>query len=168
MQRLKRWGGLPYEQKRRLLLEQTEWALFTATVLGINIDKRSLSAVVEARRLYCGGRPIATTKKIIDDAIFVESHLVRGEWLNHNGDIVWSTEDPPITAEFIVAYMCAGVILHFTEQSDEINKNEEIVGYLIPLDGTTPSGPLARWFIENVSHYALSSVGGGGFILDIK
>lgn len=138
--KLKRWSKLPHKQKLHLLLEQTEWALFMDTLLDINIDKRSLDAFVEAKRLYYDGRWSDETMNIMNEAIFVESHLRNEEWLNHNGDIVWGTKNPPITTEFIIAYMCSGVILHMVEQSESIDYDREIVGYLIPLDGTTPKG----------------------------
>lgn len=59
------WGQLPIEEKLRLLLAQSEWIVFKAVSLGLTIDKNSLKAVMEAKRLISGWPPEEAAAKAI-------------------------------------------------------------------------------------------------------
>lgn len=45
-----RWNGLSLREKLRLCLIQAEWVLFQANLLDMEIDRRSLGAIIVARR----------------------------------------------------------------------------------------------------------------------
>lgn len=76
---IKVWGKLSQEEQIDILLEQAEWVIFQAFMLGLRPEEGSVSAVAEAKRLRSSG-------KSLDRLSFLTEVAYEAYWENDNSD----------------------------------------------------------------------------------
>lgn len=62
------WGRLDLREKMSLCLSHVEWALFQAQLIGLEVDVRSIHAIIEVRRSLVGVNITEQLEKAVADA----------------------------------------------------------------------------------------------------
>ena len=141
------WNLLSIDEKIRLLLDHTEWAVFRASMIGVIVDQRSLVSLSAARRIASGSE-----QKNGDTLNTMErSYCAFQEKGRANQKI-----------DYYVASMCWRVLRDITADFNEADFNEEgyetldapndiDVLYLQPVKSMPnyKQSPLARWFCNH-------------------
>lgn len=133
---------------RKLLLyvAQAEWILFQVTLLGIDIDKRSLGAVLEAKRMLFGGADLLTLRVSVVEAHDALYEITRSLERTHG-----ALTSPAMGQldEQVVASICAITAAYVLQKCndptmDDIQFDKVIGTYLFPLGSLESKSPIAK------------------------
>lgn len=128
-----RWQRLTSDQRSGLLLEHTEWAVFRSVSLGIDVDKRSLDAVIEARRLIFDDRRKDIAKTI---------GRLANKTLDELGGIQRARREPMDKCS--IAYICRNVLSDIGAM-DTLELGVVYDFYMVPTLLAKSESPLVRW-----------------------
>lgn len=143
------WETTPTRKKLFLYLEQAEWAIFQADMLGIEIDQRSLDAVTRTRQCLFGAIDVKALDKSISDSYAKEAHDSYIGAYSKNG--VWIDE----CAITMLCWHALIDVLWIIDDGRDLSLKEVFRFYLDPIEGSKylctvrDKSPLAVWLIEN-------------------
>lgn len=128
------WGRLDLREKMSLCLSQVEWALFQAQLTGLEVDVRSIHAMIETRRSLVGGNVTEQLDKAVTGAH--DAYKSSGGWNEKYGH-------PKTLSRCSLACMCWSIAWNVHSELDlDLDSVSEF--YLEPIGDLKEKSPLAR------------------------
>lgn len=130
---------LPYRDVLAAILDQVEWIIFRALLQDIEIDRRSLSAVIDAKRTLLGGVRDKNWENIESQSEDV--------FFENGGNDRFDNEK--CLNQCTLAYVCWCVVNDAHSLHNVTRERDYIVAdYLSPFGALGKESPLWRWLDE--------------------